>query len=269
MARSEAADKAVEVKEVTERIHKALLRAHRRIFRTAVRAQHDIGTGHPRADDERETSLGQRLYTDSYRDLVVLGFWHAAMKSPKYVCSTSGANIVRAVRKVAPRAVELANSWRSKDRAGVYQEFLREARKLERDVQELDPESRQMTDRHERDMLRMRRTLGTAFHVSEAEARMASYLMRHDVSEIVHVYGTDSPCGFCSRTYAELAPAAARLTRRGGPAGKNQMPAGFRWRIGWIFYGRLYDAVNPEKATDLRVLEAAVKAGSIAGFDQV
>jgi hypothetical protein len=268
MARSEVADKAKQVKVVVDRIYHALLRAHRRLYRTVVRSQHDIGSGRPSAADEGETSLGVRMYTDSYRDLVVLGFWHDGMKGPKYVCSTSGANIVRAVRRVAPRAVELANSWRSKDRAGVYQEFLREARKIEPDVQEIDMESRELTDRHALDMLRMRRTLGTAFHVTEAEARMASYLMRHDVSEVVHVYGTDSPCGFCSRTYAELAPATARLTRQRGPAGKGQLPAGFRWRIGWIFYGQLYEAANPEKATDLRALEAAIKAGSIAGHDR-
>src|SRR5262249_54572963 len=157
--------------------------------------QHDIGTGNPRAADEAETSLGQRLYTDSYRDLVVLGFWYEGLKSPKYVCSTSGMNIIRAVRKVANRTMELANSWRAKDRFGIYQEFLREARRIEMDVQEIDRESRRLVDRHDLDMLRMRRTLGIAFHVSEAEARMASYLMRHDVAATVHVYGTDSPCG--------------------------------------------------------------------------
>lgn len=258
------ADKAVEVKATAERIRDALLRAHRRIFRTAVRSQHDIGSGHPRADDERETSLGQRLYTDSYRDLVVLGLWYDGLKSPKYFCSTSGTNIVRAVRKVGARALQLANSWRSKDRAGVYQEFLREAKKLEPDVQELDPDSRKLTDTHERDMLRMRRALGTAFHVSEAEARAASYLMRHDVDQVVHVYGTDSPCGFCCRTYAELAGAKkkAEERRRGG------LP-GLRWRFGWVFYGSLYEAGNPEKTTDLRVLDAAVRSGALLGHARV
>ncbi len=271
MAQADATNKAKEVKVVAERVYHALLRAHRRIYRAAVRSQHDIGSGHPRAEDEAETSLGQRLYTDSYRDLVVLGFWHSGMKSVKYVCSTSGMNIARAVRKVGARTLELANSWRAKDRSGVYLEFLREAKRLEPDLQEIEPESRQLTDRHELDMLRMRRTLGVAFQVTEAEARMASYLMRHDVSEVVHVYGTDSPCGYCSRTYAALAAHVeeAVLRVRGRPAKGPGAPvpgiAGFRWRIGWIHYGQVYEAVNPEKATDLRALDAAVKAGSILG----
>ena len=282
MALSGPAEKALEIKTVVERIHATLLRAHRTVYRSAVRRQHDIGTGHPRADDERETALGQRLYTDSYRDLVVLGFWHDAMKGPKYVCSTSGMNIVRAVRKVADRALELANSWRSKDRAGVYHQFLREARRLEPDLQEIDRESRQKVNRHELDMLRLQRTLGVAFHTSEAEARMASYLMRHDVTATVHVYGTDSPCGFCSRTYAALGPAmhnaAQRMRRALAEPGLAQRTAGkisalsvagLRWRIGWIYYGQAYAADNPEKATDLRALDAAVKAGSIEGHGRL
>jgi hypothetical protein len=276
------ADKALEVKAVVERIHAALLRAHRTIYRAVVRSQPDIGTGHPRADDERETSLGQRLYTDSYRDLVVLGFWHDGMKSPKYVCSTSGMNIVRAVRKVADRALEVGNSWRSKDRAGVYHEFLREARRLEPDLKEFDRESRQLVNRHELDKLRLERTLGVAFQTSEAEARMASYLMRHDVAATVHVYGTDSPCGYCSRTYNDLGPAlqraAQRLQRAPAAAGPAQGAAGpppartipgLRWRFGWIFYGQAYEADNIQKATDLRALDAAVRSGSIAGHGRL
>jgi hypothetical protein len=273
------ADKALEVKAVVERIHAALLRAHRTIYRAVVRSQPDIGTGHPRAGDEHETSLGQRLYTDSYRDLVVLGFWHDGMKSPKYVCSTSGMNIVRAVRKVADRALEVGNSWRSKDRAGVYHQFLREARRLEPDVQEVDRESRQAVNRHELDMLNLRRRLGLAFATSEAEARMASYLMRHDADATVHLYGTDSPCGPCSRTFAGLAPALEKLGQRlqRAYAGKPVVPGlpvvkppplvvpGLSWRIGWIFYGQPYEVANAEKTTDLKALDAAVRAGSIQG----
>jgi hypothetical protein len=288
MAQSDAEDRAKEVKAVAERIHDALLRAHRTVYRAAVRSRNDIGTGHPTAADEGETSLGQRLHTDSYRDLVVLGFWYAGQKSPKYVCSTSGMNIVRAVRKAANRTLELANSWRSKDRAGVYHEFLREARRLEPDLREIDPESRRPTNRHEIDMLRLERTVGVAFHVTEAEARMASYLMRHDVAEVVHVYGTDSPCGYCSRTYAVLAAEIEKAARRRRgvhvrhdsgaewPKGAGDRPpapppviAGLRWRIGWIFYGQLYEAANPEKATDLRALDAAVANGTIAGHRRV
>jgi hypothetical protein len=279
MARAGPEDKAQEVKAVVGRIHAALLRAHRTLFRSAVRRQHDIGTGHPSARDERESSLGQQLHTDSYRDLVVIGFWYEGLKSPKYVCSTSGMNIVRAVRKVADRALELANSWRSKDRAGVYHQFLREARRLEPDLQEIDRDSRRLVNRHELDMLRMQRALGVAFHTSEAEARMASYLMRHDVDAVVHLYGTDSPCGYCSRTFADLAPALERVGQRlqrvqaakpavpGLPALKPPPPVvpGLRWRVGWIFYGQAYEAENVEKATDLGALDKAVKAGSIQG----
>jgi hypothetical protein len=272
MAQPEVADKAKEVKLVADRIHNALLRAHRTLYRAAVRRQHDIGTGNPRATDEAETSLGQRLYTDSYRELVVLGFWYEGLKSPKYVCSTSGMNIIRAVRKVSRRTLDLANSWRAKDRLGVYQEFLREARRIEMDVQEIDRESRQLVDRHELDMLRLRRTLGVAFQVSEAEARMASYLMRHDVTATVHVYATDSPCGFCARTYAALGPALDKLKQRQAAVKDNRPDRkagegtpGLRWRIGWVYYGQLYHAGNPEKTTDLRALDEAVRAGSIAG----
>jgi hypothetical protein len=279
MGQPGTADRAKEVRAVVERIRAALLRAHRTLYRSAVRRQHDIGTGHPRADDERETSLGQRLYTDSYRDLVVLGFWSESFKGAKYVCSTSGMNIVRAVRKVAARALELANSWRSKGRSGIYHEFLREARRLEPDLQELDRDTRRLVDRHEADMVRLRRTLGDAFHVSEAEARLASYLMRHDLAGVVHVYGTDSPCGYCSRTYANLGPALQRAIQRlqalqaraqdGVKVKEAARPVpgipGLRWRVGWIFYGQLYEAENPEKTTDLRALDAAVKAESIQG----
>ncbi|MCC6419415.1 MAG: hypothetical protein IT429_14360 [Gemmataceae bacterium] len=272
MAQPDAAEKVKEVKVVAERIRNALLRAHRTIYRAAVRRQHDIGTGNPRAADEAETSLGQRLYTDSYRDLVVLGFWYEGLKSPKYVCSTSGTNVVRAVRSVARRTLELANSWRAKDRSGVYHDFLREARRIEPEVQEVERETRRLVGRHELDMLRLRRTLGVAFQVSEAEARMASYLMRHDVAAAVHVYGTDSPCGYCSRTYAALGPAQEKVRQRhaavkaGQPdAGRFEGPPGLRWRIGWVYYGELYHAGSPEKITDLRALDGAVRAGSIAG----
>jgi hypothetical protein len=277
MTRAGPEDKAREVKVVVERIRAALLRAHRTIFRATVRRQHDIGTGNPSARDERETSLSQRLYTDSYRDLVVLGFWYDGLKGPKYVCSTSGMNIVRAVRKVADRALELANSWRSKDRAGVYHQFLREARRLEPDLQEIERDSRKLVNRHELDMLRMQRTLGVAFHTSEAEARLASYLMRHDVAATVHLYGTDSPCGFCSRTFAALGPALERASQRlrrpppGGPGGgvaektAAVVIPGLRWRVGWIYYGQAYQAENTDKTTDLDALDAAVKAGSIQG----
>jgi hypothetical protein len=271
MAQSEAVDKAKEVKVVVERIHAALLRAHRRIYRAAVRRLPDIGTGHPTARDEAETSLGQRLHTDSYRDLVVLGFWYHGLKTPKYVCSTSGMNIARAVRKVAARTLDLANNWRAKDRAGVYHEFLREAKKLEPDLQEIDVESRELTDRHALDMLRMRRTLGVAFEPTEAEARMASYLMRHDVSTVVHLYGTDSPCGRCARTLAALAPhrdKALERLRTYRPGDRSGVP-GLRWRIGWVCYGQLYHANNPDKATDLRALDEAVRLGGIEGYTQV
>ncbi|MCI0464062.1 MAG: hypothetical protein L0Z62_44575 [Gemmataceae bacterium] len=277
MARDpETEDKAKQVKSVVDRIYHALLRAHRRLYRTIVRSQHDIGSGRPSAADEAETSLGVRMYTDSYRDLVVLGFWYEGQKGPKYVCSTSGMNMVRAVRKVGPRAMELANSWRAKDRAGVYQDFLREARKIELDVQEIESESRRLVDRHELDMLRLRRQLGVAFQVSEAEARMASYLMRHDVAATVHVYATDSPCGFCGRTYAALGPALEKLKQRQAAVKDNRPERkagegtpGLRWRIGWVYYGQLYHAGNPEKTTDLSALDAAVRAGSIAGHAQL
>ncbi len=271
MAQSDAVNKAKEVKIVVERIYHALLRAHRRLYRAAVRRQHDIGTGHPRARDEAETSLGQRMYTDSYRDLVVLGFWHQDLKTPKYVCSTSGMNIVRAVRKVGSRTLELANNWRAKDRSGVYQEFLREAKKIEPDVQEIESESRVLTDRHTLDMRRMERSLGVAFQVTEAEARMASYLMRHDVTEVVHLYCTDSPCSDCSRTYAGLGPSrdkALQRMRTFRPADKSGIP-GLRWRIGWVCYGGLYRPSNPAKVTDLRVLDEAVRLGSIQGYAEV
>jgi hypothetical protein len=277
MAQSEAVHKANEVKVVAERIYHALLRAHRRIYRAAVRSQGDIGTGHPSARDEAETSLGQRLYTDSYRDLVVLGFWYDGVKHPKYVCSTSGVNIVRAVRKVAARTLELGNSWRAKDRSGVYHDFLREARKIEPDLQEIDLESRELVDRHKLDMLRMQRSLGVAFEVTEAEARMASYLMRHDVNAVVHLYCTDSPCGYCSRTLAALAPhreKAIQRLRSFQPKGallkapEPEIP-GLRWRVGWVCFGQLYQANNPDKATDRRALDEAVRLGGIEGYTQV
>ncbi len=276
MAQPEVADKAKEVKLIAERIHDALLRAHRTLYRAAVRSQNDIGTGHPRAADEADTSLGQRLHTDSSRDLVVLGFWYEGLNSPKYVCSTSGMNIVHAIHEVAGRTREVANSWRAKDRFGIYQDFRRQARRLQPDVQEIETESRRLVDRHELDMLRLRRQIGVAFQVSEAEARLASYLMRHDVDKVVHVYGTDSPCGYCGRTYAALGPALERVRQRqaapkGGQAdGKSTggLP-GLRWRFGWIYYGQLYHVRNPERATDLSTLDAAVRAGSIAGHAQL
>jgi hypothetical protein len=277
MAQSEAVRQAQEVQGVAERIRHALLRAHRRIYRAAVRRRPGLGTGHPTARDEAETSLGQRLYTDSYRDLVVLGFWYDGLKSPKYVCSTSGISIIRAVRKVAGRTLELANNWRAKGRSGVYHDFLREARKLAPDLQELDPESGALVDRHELDMLRMRQTLGVAFAVTEAEARMASHLMRHDVNEVVHLYGTASPCGGCSRTYAVLAPHRDRVLQQLPSFQPNGAPqkapgpeiAGLRWRVGWVCYGRPYQATTPAKATDLRALDEAVRLGSIEGHSCV
>ncbi len=278
MGRSGPEDKAREVKVVVERIHAALLRAHRTIYRSAVRRLNDIGSGHPSAKDERETVLGKRLFTDSSRDLVVLGFWYEGLHGPKYVCSTSGMNIIRAVRKVANRAQELANSWRSKDRAGIYHDFLREARRIEPDVQEIERETRKLTNRHELDMLRLERMVGVAFKDTEAEARMASYLMRHDVTATVHLYATDSPCCHCSRTFAALGPAVdkARERLRGVPANKpaiaglpDKLPIpglpGLGWRIGWIFYGQAYEPENTDRATDFKVLDSAVKAGSIEG----
>jgi hypothetical protein len=277
MAPSETVRKAKEVQIVAERIRHALLRAHRRIYRAAVRRQPDIGAGHPTARGAAETSLGQRLYTDSYRDLVVLGFWYGGLKHPKYVCSTSGMNIVRAVRKVAARTPEPASNWRAKGRSGVYHAFLSEARKLEPDLQEIDPESRELVARHQLDMLRMRRTLGVAFAVTEAEARMASYLMRHDVNEVVHLYGTDSPCASCSRTFAALAPHRDRALRRlrsfqpDGALLKAPGPEipGLRWRIGWVCYGKPYQATDPARATDLRALDGAVRLGGIEGYSCV
>lgn len=274
-------DKAKEVKTVVERIHAGLLRAHRTIYRAAVRRQNDIGSGHPSARDERETALGKRLFTDSSRDLVVIGFWYEGLRSPKYVCSSSGMNIVRAVRKVANRSRELANSWRSKDRAGIYHTFLREARRIEPDVQEIERETRKLTNRHELDMLRLERTLGVAFRVTEAEARLASYLMRHDVRATVHFYATDSPCCHCSRTFAALGPAQEKLRQRvrgvlttnpGLPGSVDKLPMpilpGLDWRIGWIYYGQVYATDNPTGTTDLKALDAAVKAGSIQGHAQ-
>ena len=278
MGRSGPEDKAQEVKIVVERIHTALLRAHRTIYRAAVRRLNDIGSGHPSARDERETTLGKRLFTDSSRDLVVLGFWYEGLRSPKYVCSTSGMNIVRAVRKVANRSQELANSWRSKDRAGIYHDFLREARRIEPDVQEIERETRKLTNRHELDMLRLERILGMAFRVTEAEARLVSYLMRHDVSATVHVYATDSPCCHCSQAFAALGPALEKARQRlrgvstgsSAPSGlANKLPAprlpGLDWRIGWIYYGQVYTPDNLERASDPRVLDAAVRVGSIEG----
>src|SRR5262249_36931940 len=188
-------------------------------------------------------------------------------KSPKYVCSTSGMNIARAVRKVAGRSLELANSWRAKGQSGVYHDFLREARRLEPDLQEIDRESRRLVSRHENDMQRLRRTLGYAFHVTEAEARFASYLMRHDIAGVVHVYGTDSPCGPCSRTFAHFGPALQKARERllSLQAGAKDRPAGsvplglpgLRWRVGWLFYGQRYEVESAAKSTDLRALDQA------------
>ncbi|MCI0379998.1 MAG: hypothetical protein L0215_20645 [Gemmataceae bacterium] len=277
MPRSDAESKAKEVKVKVERIYLALVRAHRRIYRTVVRGQHDIGSGRPSAQDERETSLGQRLYTDSYRDLVVLGFWYSGLNTPKYVCSEGAMNIIRAVRTVADRALTVANSWRTKDRRGVYHDFLDLAKKIEPEVCEVEPESGQAMDRHAMDMARMRQTLGVAFQATEAEARMASYLMRHNVAQTVHAYCTDSPCGYCCRTYAALAPHLAKADERRGNAEANPVAhprgapslQGFGWKFGWLFYGQPYQAAAAEKTADFRALDAAVQAGSIEGYAQL
>ncbi|MCI0640684.1 MAG: hypothetical protein L0Y72_04405 [Gemmataceae bacterium] len=277
MPRSDEESKAKEVKVKVERIYLALVRAHRRIYRAVVRGQHDIGSGHPSAQDERETSLGQRLYTDSYRDLVVLGFWYRDLNSPKYVCSEGAMNIIRALRRVAARALTLGNSLRTKDRFGIYHDFLAMAKKIEPDVAEIEPDSGQLMDRHALDMARMRRTLGVAFQATEAEARMASYLMRHSVAQTVHAYCTDSPCGHCCRTYAELAPRLAKAAERRGNAEANPVAhprgapsvQGFGWKIGWLFYGQPYEAAAADKTADFPALDAAVRDGSIEGYAQI
>src|SRR5207253_3046493 len=114
MARSDARDKAKEVKRTVERIYQSLLRAHRRIFRCAMRSQNDIGSGRPSEQDEKATSLARETYTTTYRDLVVLGFWSDALGGPKFVCSEGGVNIIRAVRAVADGVLRVGNSWRAK-----------------------------------------------------------------------------------------------------------------------------------------------------------
>jgi hypothetical protein len=102
-----------------------------------------------------------------------------------------------------------------------------------------------------------------AFDAGEAEASMASYLMRQRVAGTVHLYGRWSPCGRCCRALHWLSYLYGAPGRRAGGA----PPDNLRWQIGWVFYGKNYRATNDEKVPDFRSLQSAVALGGIAGFE--
>jgi hypothetical protein len=191
-------------------------------------------------------------------------------------------NIARAVRKVAYQVMKRANSWQAKESGGIFDEFLRDVRLLLPDVLRIDPESdtREPSNQHALDMRKMARALGISFGSTEAEARMASFLMQQGCEEVVDVYCTDSPCGPCSRTFAALEPAKAKIRERMMSIYKNpvahpgmnsdgRLMPGFGWQIGWLFYGSKYVVENKEKCTDMQALYDAVEEGSIEGHGAI
>jgi hypothetical protein len=264
----------------TEVIARACLKVHRTLFREALASDPSIGTGRPDREAEEASDLGQRFRSTSYDEPVFLGFWWSGGKG--FTCSVRGFGMRDANRVVSPRTIDLANTRVAKEGGDDYLKFLEVNRKLI----EIDPEPAMRTltamlRTSQRDGPRHgTRARAEAFFTSEAEARAFAYLMhRKDVSGFVHFYTTQSPCGACCQTYAELGPMYAMYEniRANPPAHGARMfldfrtdfeAAGFdRWKVGGLYYGCLYTGLA--RPTNLNVLTRAVQYGGIRGYKQI
>jgi hypothetical protein len=207
--------KALEVQENVERIYKSLRRANQTLFRAVVRSQRDIGSGHPTDADEKQTDLaGGFSYTN--QDAVVMGLWYQGLKHAKYICGRAGHNIIRGVREaLADVAADAANSWRIKKTGGARDAFLKEARRLVEQTREISFVNNEPEFADEIDMLRLQKLINLRFKKDEAECQLISYLMRHDVKEMVHFYSTHSPCLDCCEKFRDLEPRRQQALSRG------------------------------------------------------
>src|SRR5262249_45596643 len=127
--------------------------------------------------------------------LVVLGFWWD--RGVRYVASGQAAKILSAADREVSRQRELANTWRTKFRhvRGLHDRYLGARRSLW-----IPPYEEVRTQ-----MAALGALLGNstgfapaggapaAFQASEAEARLATFLMANRITGDVHFYATHSP----------------------------------------------------------------------------
>jgi len=100
------------------------------------------------------------------------------------------------------------------------------------------------------------------FNISEAEAFMASSLMRSKTVGVVHWYGRWSPCCTCS-------PSLKWLSYLYGPHAPKQqpLPSNLQWRFGWVFYGEIYEHKQEVQQECQNQLNWAKELGGIQGAE--
>jgi hypothetical protein len=254
----------LQVKRRVEEIYKTLWEVQK-IVQGGFDSQPEIPPGKVSPKTYRETPLGQRHNAGSptgyapSTTFVVLGFWWA--DGVRYVTSGQGAKILSAADREVPRLMEVANTWRTKQKHArdPYHDYLSARQSLW--IPPFPTVKAEM------------KALGEdagAFKDTEAEARMATYLIGNRVAGDVHFYATHSPCEYCCETLAALGGVARRLEEfRANPAAFSSprfgvladRPERFRWRLGAAFYGRIY----PTTRFDL--LDAAVRSGGLLGYE--
>jgi hypothetical protein len=267
------------VAEGAEKIYRALLQVQP-ILREALASDPSIGTSRPNRDAEKRSDLGTSFRVSSFDDTVVIGFWWSGQR-PRFVCSGRGLNLLNA-NPLLSRTIDVGNKPHAKDAEAAYQEFL----VASRDMHRIDPTlAMDQLNRMFRICYRGDRN-AQAFAVTEAEARFFAVLMqdrqlipnKQSVPEEVHLYGTHSPCSGCCQTFTRLAGLKIMYDNiKANPIAhsgiqftdfrRDYEAAGFdRWKIGGLYYGRLYDG---SKRTDLRLLEQAKSDQGIGWFKQI
>jgi hypothetical protein len=269
-------ERLLQVKQRVEEIYETLWEIQK-IVQVGFDRQSELPSGKVSREDYQASPLGQRHRAGSPAGyappatVVVLGFWWA--DGVRYVTSGQGAKILSAADREVPRLMQIANTWRTKQKHAPhpYQDYLSVRRSL------WLPEFATVQAEMNALGALMRQSVSPAaaepsgpFEATEAEARMATYLIGNRVAGDVHFYATHSPCLGCCRTLAALGGVARRLEEfRGNPAAYSSPrfgvladgPERFRWQLGGAFYGRVY----PTTRFDL--LDDAVRTGGILGYE--
>ena len=102
------------------------------------------------------------------------------------------------------------------------------------------------------------------FSPSEAEAFMATTLMCDRRAGVIHFYGRWSPCCTCS-------PSLKWLSYSYGPHAPKNLPPppDMQWRIGWVFYGEIYEHDRNIQRACANQLDWATRLGGIAGHEML
>lgn len=292
-------DRARQVKKEVEDFLDALLAA-RDAFAPSARLVEREEAAHDRrmARTPREERTTFRRI-DRELDVAVIGFWWPESRHAILVCSQGGLNLIRHIAEHGPQMMRVGNTYKHKEKYRyLWDNFLKHCgsqiqvatsrRELRRtrfepaaELANVREDMIVLRDQLQQNLQRLLRQPAAAapdapaggqaaedlhrgapqvFGDNEAEARMASYLMRHRIAGPVHFYGTWSPCGDCCRSLRWL---SYLYGRRRAPGPEPGDP--FRWRIGWVLYGEEYEART--NAMDRQALERARDWQGIAGFE--